>query len=324
MPKLINLVDQRFNNLTVKEAVGKDKKGNRLWLCECICGNTVITTSYLLMSGRKKNCGCKHKLNLTDQRFGDLVVKKSAGKDKHRNRLWLCECTCGNEVVTASYLLTSGQKTNCGCKSIRKQSLVNQKFGDLTVKKFTGRDKQGNRLWLCECTCGNTIITTSYFLRSGRKTHCGCKNKYRRFTVNQKFGNLTIKKVIGLNKYKNKILLCECVCGNTIEVTSFVLKLGLKTHCGCKNKQEVKQEMTKHIEKIQMVRTEHKTVRADYNVFKICDNDLTSFNKMEILDKKNLILKLTQKVLEEAKSSASLDLFLTFLTGRKSNLGYLY
>ena len=265
MPKLINLVDQRFNNLTAKEAVGKDKQGSRLWLCECICGNTVITTSYLLMSGRKKNCGCKHKLNLTDQRFGDLVVKKSAGKDKHRNRLWLCECTCGN-----------------------------------------------------------TIITTSYFLRSGRKTHCGCKHKYRRFTVNQKFGNLTIKKVIGLNKYKNKILLCECVCGNTIEVTSFVLKLGLKTHCGCKNKQEVKQEMTKHIEKIQMIQTEHKTVRADYNVFKICDNDLMSFNKMEILDKKNLILKLTQKVLEEAKSSASLDLFLTFLTGRKSNLGYLY
>ena len=261
-------------------------------------------------------------LDLEGQKFGDLVVKEYLGYDKYNNRYWLCECTCGKQVKIRSTILTSGKKTHCGCKNYLKLNLINKKFGDLTVKEFAGSNKWKRRLWLCECACGETGITTTYNLTSGRKTNCGCKKKLG--LINQKFGDLVVREITGINKYGDKVWLCECTCGNKIKVSTKMLKWGLKTHCGCKNKQEVKQEMTKHIEKIQMIQTEHKTVRADYNVFKICDNDLMSFNKMEILDKKNLILKLTQKVLEEAKSSASLDLFLTFLTGRKSNLGYLY
>ena len=55
MPKIIDLVDQKFDDLTVKEAAGKDKKNNRLWLCECTCGNTILATSYELRSKKKKN-----------------------------------------------------------------------------------------------------------------------------------------------------------------------------------------------------------------------------------------------------------------------------
>ena len=74
MPKIIDLVDQKFDDLTVKEAAGKDEKNNRLWLCECTCGNTILATSYALRSGRKKNCGCKQ--SLINQKFGDLTVKE--------------------------------------------------------------------------------------------------------------------------------------------------------------------------------------------------------------------------------------------------------
>lgn len=324
MPKLFNLKDKKFGDLTVKEYLGYDKHNNKIWLCECICGNTVKIRSTILTTGKKTNCGCKSvkKQSLINKKFGNLTVKEFAGYDKHKNRLWLCECTCGNKVKVATTHLITGQRTNCGCKGARKPNLVNQKFGDLTVKEFAGTDKRGSRLWLCECTCGETVKVETRRLKSGEKTNCGCKKKLG--LINQKFGDLVVREITGINKYGDKVWLCECTCGNKIKVSTKMLKWGLKVHCGCKNKQEVKQETTKHIEKIQMIQTEHKTVQADYNVFKICDNDLTSFNKMEILDKKNLILKLTQKVLEEAKSSASLDLFLTFLTGRKSNLGYLY
>ena len=125
-------------------------------------------------------------LNLEGEKFGDLTVKELAGRDKHKNRIWLCECTCGNAVTVATYKLTSGGKTHCGCKSLKGRNFINQKFSNLTVKKFAGLDKRGDRLWLCECTCGATVIVSSYNLTSGRKTHCGCKRGYNRIGLDQR------------------------------------------------------------------------------------------------------------------------------------------
>ena len=53
-------------------------------------------------------------LNLVGERFGDLTVKESAGTDKWRNKLWLCECTCGNTVIVATRRLINGWKIHCG------------------------------------------------------------------------------------------------------------------------------------------------------------------------------------------------------------------
>lgn len=64
--------------------------------------------------------------------------------------------------------------------------LVAQKFGDLTVKESAGTNKWRSKLWLCECTCGATVIVSSYNLTSGRKTHCGCKRGYNRIFLDQR------------------------------------------------------------------------------------------------------------------------------------------
>lgn len=187
MSKALDLEGQKFGDLTVKEFAGKDKWRVRYWLCECTCGNTVKVRSTLLTLGLKDNCGCKSlkKQNLINKKFGDLTVKEFAGYDKHKNRLWLCECTCGNKVKVATTYLITGQRTNCGCEGARKPNLVNQKFGNLTVKEFAGKNKKGNRLWLCECTCGETVITPTHYLTSGQKTHCGCKMGYNRIFLDQ-------------------------------------------------------------------------------------------------------------------------------------------
>lgn len=179
MAKPLNLEGKKFGDLVVKGFDSSDKHRNKLWLCECVCGNTVKVMTYLLTSGRKTNCGCKnkHKQDFINKKFGDLTVKELAGRDKHKNRIWLCECTCGNKVKVLTTYLISGQRTNCGCKVSRIQNLVNQKFGDLTVKKFAGINKKGDRLWLCECACGAKEITTTHKLTSGKKTNCGCKRK---------------------------------------------------------------------------------------------------------------------------------------------------
>lgn len=54
--------------------------------------------------------------DLTGNRFGRLKVIKQIGVDKKkRQKLWLCQCDCGNtkEVIT-SYLM-SGDTSSCGC-----------------------------------------------------------------------------------------------------------------------------------------------------------------------------------------------------------------
>ena len=199
--------------------------------------------------------------------------------------------------------------------------LVDQKFDDLTVKKAAGKDEKNNRLWLCECTCGNTILATSYALRSGRKKNCGCKQSL----INQKFGDLTVKEVTATSTWGLKILLCECVCGNTIKVSSETLKSGLKTNCGCKQKeQKTKKEILKLDKKAKKETTSHnEKIFSGCVDFWICsdnDSDLrsSSLENMQILVKKEMILKLTKKALEKITSTTTLDLFLTFLTGQRT------
>ena len=51
-------------------------------------------------------------------------------------------------------------------------------YGDLTVLKRVSNRKQPNGktqvYWLCQCTCGNTVIVRSTCLNSGNTTSCGC------------------------------------------------------------------------------------------------------------------------------------------------------
>ena len=56
--------------------------------------------------------------------------------------------------------------------------LVGQCFGRLTVKsKLMVKDNQGQTLWDCLCSCGNTVIARGYSLRNGNTRSCGCMRK---------------------------------------------------------------------------------------------------------------------------------------------------
>ena len=55
------------------------------------------------------------KVDLIGQRFGRLVVIEEAGRNKRRNMLWLCKCSCGAEVTVSNGNLQSGRTKSCGC-----------------------------------------------------------------------------------------------------------------------------------------------------------------------------------------------------------------
>ncbi len=54
---------------------------------------------------------------LTNQRFGKLLVleKETTIKKNSRECLWFCLCDCGNTTIVRSYSLRSGGTKSCGC-----------------------------------------------------------------------------------------------------------------------------------------------------------------------------------------------------------------
>ena len=56
----------------------------------------------------------------------------------------------------------------------KRSKLTGQKFGKLTVVKFSHINKRGNSCWVCKCNCGNEKIINSASLKKGGTTSCGC------------------------------------------------------------------------------------------------------------------------------------------------------
>jgi len=53
--------------------------------------------------------------DLSGKAFGELTVSKLLEKrDKRRERVWLCECSCGKQARVRSGLLVSGNTKSCG------------------------------------------------------------------------------------------------------------------------------------------------------------------------------------------------------------------
>lgn len=112
----------------------------------------------------------------------------------------------------------------------RKLNLVGQRFGKLiAVKELPPTTKGGNYRWECRCDCGNTVIVRGGALTSGHTKSCGCFRNLR----NLRFGRLTALKPTGKKSGSNAIWLCQCECGNQIEVSTDNLRSGGVRSCGC-------------------------------------------------------------------------------------------
>jgi hypothetical protein len=72
--------------------------------------------------------GGKNKIDLTNQKFGKLLVIKQSGSSKRGLAIWNCACDCGNSFTTSGYYLRTGRKKSCGCKNFRKRGFKNPKW----------------------------------------------------------------------------------------------------------------------------------------------------------------------------------------------------
>lgn len=203
MGKFIDLTGERFERLSVLERdKSVDSTKGAFWICRCDCGNIKSISSYYLRQGLTKSCGCLNReiitrqkviSNMIGKKFGNLTIieraKTHITSGGQKKTMWLCKCDCGNKKVVASQDLKSGHTKSCGCIPTKKKGsglidLTGKRFGKLIViertEDYVCKHKVKGILatpqWLCQCDCGNIIISQGGNLRRGSTTNCGCEN----------------------------------------------------------------------------------------------------------------------------------------------------
>jgi len=81
-------------------------------------------------------------IDITNQKYNNLIAIKPMGKDKHRRMLWLCKCDCGNTRIVSGMELRNGRAKSCGC--MRNKDKIKQFCIRGHEMAVTGRDKRGN------------------------------------------------------------------------------------------------------------------------------------------------------------------------------------
>ena len=112
--------------------------------------------------------------------------------------------------------------------------LANKKFGELTVIDKVCPQIGRTVKWNCICNCGNRTIVRQNNLVGGGTKSCG-QHVYNNL-VGKKFHHLTVKNQgngISYGSAKKISYICECDCGNIVEITAQSIVNGNTKSCGC-------------------------------------------------------------------------------------------
>lgn len=221
-----DVTGQRFGELIAIKRLGTDHNGHSKWLFQCDCGETLAYPLAPVRKGKKKNCHSEWRVvPVAGQKFGRLTVLGPGSKTSH----WSLKCECGKRVEKSHRSIRQGKVKSCGC--LRQdlcrdgvEDLVGQKFGRLTVVSRAGSSRHNKALWRTLCECGEESVTETGALRSGAVQSCGClkaeisSDRFRaKGLEGGQFGELVVRKSAG-SRDGNHFWLCDCSCGNTIEL----------------------------------------------------------------------------------------------------------
>jgi len=189
-------------------------------------------------------------------KIGRWTVLEASDSDGRRR--WLCRCECGTERFVLDRALRYGGSQSCGCLVRERRAekgsedLSGRAFGELTaLESVPAPEGRRGRWWKCRCSCGKEVQVQATMLRTGRKTHCGCKaqKKYTHADIaGRSFNALTaLYPLDSRSKGGNVMWQCRCECGNELAVSYNDLRYSNTKSCGCRKKghnQEMKDLLT--------------------------------------------------------------------------------
>lgn len=85
-------------------------------------------------------------IDLTDNRFGRLIVVLREGTDKNQKATWRCKCDCGKVIVTEGQSLKRGDTQSCGCLRKEMAATQSQVAGIARAQQLRKHGKAGTRL----------------------------------------------------------------------------------------------------------------------------------------------------------------------------------
>lgn len=270
-----DLTGMIFGKLTVLEQsedyIKPDGEHCAMWKCMCSCGNIAVVKGDSLKSGMTHSCGCyrkdvggKNTIDLVGRKFGRLTVLERADDyvkpDGKRDLQWLCECECGNKIITLGRSLKSGGTQSCGCLRKEKTLETPRPFTDLSGKVFgkltvidRAENKNGIIYWNCLCECGNMTCVASTNLKRNHVRSCGClkhdtpANVLLKNLIGETFGELTVVERAPSRKGAT-YWKCVCSCGNETVVASTNLIRGSTMSCGCLSQSRGELKITEYLE----------------------------------------------------------------------------
>lgn len=186
------------------------------------------------------------------KKYGRLEIIKEVPKDNRKvagKRELTCKCDCGNIVNVNAVRMFSGMTKSCGCLRIESRhkrganDLLGKRFGRLVVLSEAPRSEwRKHREYYCKCDCGTKLNVKRAQLTTGHTQSCGClkkdyyANTPKKNHIGEKYGRLTIidelpKQELKNNKYR--VMVCQCDCGNIVNVRLGNLRSGNSLSCGC-------------------------------------------------------------------------------------------
>lgn len=135
---MTNIIGCRFGRLVaLKPTSQRDCNRSVIWECQCDCGKVAYVSGRNLRNGTTKSCGCLQKeltinrnknsiVDLTNQKFGKLLVIEKTENRHQEHVIWKCRCDCGNICFVSSQYLRSGETASCGCmRSKGEEKIIN-------------------------------------------------------------------------------------------------------------------------------------------------------------------------------------------------------
>ena len=122
-------------------------------------------------------------------------------------------------------------------------SIDGQVFGRWKVLEFS-ECKNKKSYWLCECQCEKKTrrVVRGDHLRAFRSVSCGCGySPVQAELTGQIFERWKVIELVGVNRYKTYVWLCECQCDNKTRELIYAdyLVMGKSKSCGCIEKENL-------------------------------------------------------------------------------------
>lgn len=212
-------------------------------------------------------------------KIGRLLLLEA--KSVKNGFVWKCLCDCGKTVNMYESRINGGTRS-CGCiKKEWHKSVVNKKFGKLTVLKQTKEVYiDGGKCWLCKCECGNKCLSkrSDFALR---KTCGKCHIDYSKVSIaNTENEHWKILDEVG-KKYKDRIYKAICkYCQLEVEKPYYVLVYQQLHGCGCLRKEKL--SSSKHNRNFDDYK--YNSIYCDYKKSAIKRNYVFEFTKEELIE----------------------------------------